>query len=244
MALPNKSLSHRTRSHEKVLQQMCLLCLGKGSLRITDKYKSAIQAHILSDYTTHEKILPQSLCTSCQRKLSSLTTASPQNIPPLDYQNMIQDLQNRDNSTLTTFCTCGACAYALWKPPHPKAKRPQSRYHFPLAVSPPPPAVSLPQSPPPPKTSPPHHASLPQAQEGVVCDKCFGPVVPDTDHDCSRTARLQNVDKLLTPRSKQQLASSIIREAVEASGSNTVSLMNAHGRPTEVSATPTNTKAK
>ncbi len=225
---------------------MCLLCMGKGTRPISDEQKTLINTHLYNKYQEHAELLPQSLCPACQRKLTSLTTATPRDIPLLKFDQLVEDLQGKDSSILTTHCSCEVCVYATWNPPHPKAKRPVSKYHNPPTEPDPPPRQASPQ------TSV-LEASLassslsissPNTSQGVVCQSCFGPVEEGTDHTCNRTTRLKNVEKLLTPRSKQQLASSVIRDAREAGGSQTVSLMNPHGRPTEVTATPTNKRAK
>ncbi len=210
-----------TRSHGDVINEMCLTCMSVGQRPISEEAKNIIREHVFSRYKEVADNLPQRLCGTCYRKLTR-TQQGQQFVALLDYDKMAQDLAGRDNSVLATLCSCGACQHATWKPPHPRAKHPDSAYHKAREAT----AT--------PSTSAAAASSSAEASGGSICSNCFSEKGKGKDHTCNKGNRLQNMDRLISPRSKDQFASMVIRQRAEASETGTFSLQNVHGKPTQV----------
>ncbi len=123
-------------------------------------------------------------------------------------------------------CSCKLCAQVSWNPSHPKEKCPFTFCHLKQQCQPDglqPDAVACART-------------LPSfsALTEVLCLSCFGPFCRGKAYHCAREIRIANVDKLLSPTLKAQVASQFLQEKVKASSSGMVSLSNAHGHPTEV----------
>ncbi len=236
---PDSRQNHKTtRSHKDTVDELCLLCLSKGQRVLPEQAKPVIQQHVFSAYLENQDVLPKRLCNSCYQKLYSQVSQVKRPLPPpLDFTKMSADLKGLDVDTLSSLCACPICRN-MSLPVRPGQKRQLSCYHVqPTAATPPASQQALPVQG---QTA----AAATVPEQHLLCPRCLGPVGRGLPHSCTREARVENAEKVLTPRSSQHLASRIIRQQTEASGSGTIQLQNFRGKSTSVTATPTGTKAK
>ena len=219
------------RTHGDVVAEMCLLCMSRGDRLISERQKALITEHVFSRFSQVQALLPKRLCNRCSVKLNSLALAKARPLPPpLNFSAMADELgAGLPADRLASECHCGLCQRACWQPLRPMVDKPPSVY--PVCTE------SGVEG----RATTTAKATSVQVSSAPLCRECLAPVGArgrGQSHVCTKTKRLENLDKLLSPGSRQQLASDTIRQMTEASGSSTISLKNPHGKPTEVTATP------
>ena len=230
--MPNKK-----RTHEECRSSVCLLCLRKGDRVISQEQRHLIQTHVYLDYSRFQNVLPGSLCSTCRLKLQSQGSTKPARLPPsLNFEQMAQDLSALGPETRSGAreCNCKLCLISSSRahkgvlPCHPYGPpSPQQTQGMHVRLGRP--TISEAGSPP--------FSQLPQVLQ--KCQKCNSQVAKGRPHLCSDSSKKQNYKEDISPRSKEHIASSVLKEkfAEAASlGSKVVSLSHGQGPPLKVQA--------
>ena len=205
-----------TKTHDQNRDKVCTICFSKGSRRLTDTQKSFITKNIFPDYEAYKHILPVTICNNCRFILASWDGPNPRELPKgLNYEQIVLDLQNMAPLTRTQpDCQCIVCNIgksnlaSLGSQLNSGSKRGRPR------IKPPSPQAT--------------------AMPLTICSYCQSEIGKGKAHRCTKTARLENVDKVLTPNIKDRLTSSNLRKKMEDKSGTDVSVATG-GTPMNVS---------
>ena len=219
------------KTHEDNRGKVCIICFGKGVRPLTDNQKSLVQKHVFTGFEQHEGLLPKSICNNCRTILGALEGPKPRSLPPkYNYEKLIKDLLNvppvirsrseEPSRSEDTNCSCEICrvgksmlssfgaAHKLpAKPDRGKPTSTASASTTPLTATP-----------------------------VLLCNFCFSAIGKGQPHTCNRTTRLKNVESVLSPKTKDQLTSSIIRKKAQQKESGAELTLATGGKPMAVSA--------
>ncbi len=193
------------RSHGQNLMAICILCLRRGERQLSTMQRKLFPENVFNDYCECQDVLPGSVCGNCRRILSYLSGLSPHPLPPdLQYDIMVADLKSlRKVTGAKTDCKCEFCwicrSKDLWKGDHPHSKyasglAPRGFGHRRLH-------------------------SLPTSSPVIICFFCHSEVGRGKPHNCNKAAKMKNLQKILSPNTKEQVASSTIKNKVEVTDS-------------------------
>lgn len=108
------------RSHEQCLPVVCVLCLGKSSVGLTDNHKQLISLLVYKDFYKNESFLPSGICYTCKNKLNSQGKPDEKPLPPkILYDDLVNHVKLRPRPTRATEstyqCLCEICRVSLAK---------------------------------------------------------------------------------------------------------------------------------
>jgi hypothetical protein len=192
-------------SHEENRGKVCVVCLLKGTRLLSAPICQLISMHLFDKFEKYSDLLPCAICDTCRIHLASRANSDQtqwKQLPPCcNYKELIHELTNLTAFTRAhSVCVCTICnaGRAKMNPQLPqKTKRGRPR-------TTPPPVVP---------------------QSITLCTKCKGLIHKGITHKCTEAEKYNNVDGILSPHTKELIASRYLREKMSASGSNSVSLI-------------------
>jgi hypothetical protein len=204
-------MPYTAKTHEENRQKVCAVCFKKSARPLNDKQKWFILNNLYARFKEQEHILPSGICNGCRMILSSREGAKPRPLPlRYNYEGLVQDLSNMPPLTRThPSCTCEVCRVA-------RAQFPQLGPQHQVGSSRPP--VNLPS----------------QDTATVLCSHCLSEVGKGKAHVCSKTTRLANIDNVFSPRTKDHITSSTLRQKLQEAQRSSVTLATG-GAPMTVS---------
>ena len=185
------------QTHEEFRQIVCAFCLCKAYRPLSENHKNVIR-ELFEKYDKYDDLLPGGICASCKKKITEKFDMTKQK---LDYEDLVRQMLDRPPITRNSpHCSCKLCEIgsSTLKQDLKKAM-PQKR------------ARGRPRS-----TSPLHPPKL-------RCDDCWGEIGPGLPHNCGRREKLKNIEKTLSPKTLEQLASKVIKSKVDKD-TNTIQL--------------------
>ncbi|PAA89846.1 hypothetical protein BOX15_Mlig027848g1 [Macrostomum lignano] len=206
----------KKRNHEENLQALCAMCLRRAHCPLTEHQIELIQSTVYEGFKVERQYLPSGICDGCRRKLSSLSCPDSRPIPVLlAYDQIVTDLQSLPPSTRgNPDCNCELCSLASSH--RSSSAVPDTKY---LA------------------TGPPAGRGHPAVAEATaiqkLCSHCMSRIGPGLEHRCNKTTKLKNLRDKISPLTKHQLASSVIKECNEAAAGGIV-LSQTAGKPLRV----------
>ena len=190
-------MPNTARDHETSLKVLCGICLIKKADRQMNANQKLAALEIRPGFLDSD-YMPSGICTSCRLYLGNSTSRATSGPPPCDYQALLRELECLPPRTRGNLvCMCTVCQRV-------RAGRPglvmQEQIETPKLQ----------------KKGRPRTAS--PSVSKIICSSCMGEIKPGFPHPCNRSARRENVDRLLTPKIKEQITSDTLKQKLEASG--------------------------
>ena len=205
-------MSHRASAptHDESRSLVCLICGEKGSCKISPSLLETIRSHLLPTYDPSDPFLPCAICSTHQKALSDLRRGH------VDRRIVLQDLSKYHSVRWTRgSCvteSCAICSTARNNPvgkcgPTNSKRRCRTRPSFKEDSTP-----------------------------SKVCPSCFGRQSKGITHKCFRTTKLENTLRTLSPKSKEKLCSTVLKDRNRQDGTrNRISLATTSGKNLHVS---------
>lgn len=210
--MPNVPLTHVQHC-----TKLCVGCLRKVPLRqLSEVQKAAVARHIFDEYIKYFEILPHGICNTCRAYIGKPGTDTRFAVNSAKYKEVVDSFNmmpkaTRSNPEPDKACTCAFCALGRTKFHQGPATSKRGR----------------------PRESSPNPRE--RAEATLMCSWCLQKVGPGIPHPCTRKERQANVNQVLTPKGKGQLASSHIRSLADASNTSEIALPT-FGTPFQVTA--------
>ena len=207
-------------THEQNRTRVCLLCFCKcnDGRPLTQNQKAYFEANICRNYFQLENYLPSVICNGCRIRLGAYLKkdGSTSKFNSHDYLKIAQDIRDRPKIDETKEdCKCKHICLIV-----------RHRFDNIDGAASAPPKLSHGRPP-----TRPHVAPTPTSIK--ICTKCASELKPGLTHNCNQVQKLQNVSKIISPRSQERLASNILREKAMSEGSSFH--LQAMGKPLSVS---------
>ena len=203
--------------HDENKKLACFLCLNRGSRALSHREKSCLRDNVYKDFFTNGAFLPGSLCSGCRAQLSSLAGDKPRPLPPpVLYSDLVLEMKLHTPRTRAAAdhggCDCSICKVISSRASRQQiSSRQQSR-----------------------QTMDSEHGSSETSSNTAVCSECLSEIGRGKNHRCNNNSLLENLNKKLTPRTREKLSAMTIREKVQETGAQEVSLKSTKGHPLQV----------
>ena len=204
-------MPHTFKSHAENLQKVCLVCLGGADRQLTKNTEELFTAHLCPTYKEIAAFLPTGICNSHRAVLGDYDRRknSLKGLP--NFVQLAQEMKNLPPLTRgSSQCQCRICltARSIQKIPlMPKARRGR----------------------------PSENADTDQPSTVTICSKCQSQIGKGIPHNCTRTSRRQNIQRVLSSKIKQQITSQTLRELAGSDAGTTSTLLGTEGRSLNVS---------
>ena len=222
-------MPYKSKTHDENRHKVCLICTGKGQ-GLRDIKESQIQLiadHVFGEYERYKDMLPCAICNSCRIMLYSYKNPDETKrlkLPKTDYASLVNELENVRNvgracNNNKKACLCTICNKATSNLACIGNKLTKKRVGRP----------SL-------------NPECERKVTGVIkiCTRCKGEIKRGKRHPCSKAAKLHNVQRLLSPRSKELVTSNVIKDKMRECKSKNVQV-GTRGKPIKISRlTPNN----
>ena len=199
-------------THEQNRQKVCLICIGKGHRKIPEQLKDLIQTHIFDDFIPHQNKLPCSICTTCRVNISSYRNVDTSKWLPLpqkyDYVQLLKDLERTTSDDV--HCCCKLCEVATSSRIDHGNRSLKSGNKKPVGR----PALN------------PKKAKKFKPVSVRLCTRCHGEVRRGISHKCNESEKYKNIQQRLSPKSKERVASTFLREQSNSATSKDISVKN------------------
>ena len=190
-------------SHGESRDKVCIVCLGRAHLTITDTLIDLVKRHARPNLDTLLKDirLPKGLCQTCRLTIQDLEKGgqNKRQLRLFDVEKLLPSVRRSEDALVTessTSCSCLVCRVA------------KSRGLFSHELS---------------KEIAKFRVGRPRESEEISetesCTKCFGEKRRGVSHVCIKSAVLDNLEKRLSPKTKEQFASRQIKKKAEAEAS-------------------------
>ena len=207
------------KSHEENRLKVCCICFRKGDRPLSETHKLFIVEKIYSQYKELEAFLPLGICNHCRAIITSHNSPNPRPlIVSYSFENLAKAMMERAPLTRAhPDCFCEICQVATATPTNISGiaagggpgSKPIGRGRGRPRVNPAPETVKM-------------------------CSECNTIIHAGKSHNCNRSTRLENLQSMLTPKTKNQLASYILKEKFNEAADSSIQLSTL-GKPMTIS---------
>ena len=197
-------MSHRTSvpTHEEARSMVCLICGEKGSCKISQGLLENIRETLVPDYNLSNPILPCALCSTHQKALYERKRGNTTR--KLEMQDLDKYYSARWTRGSCEDHVCAICSTARSNPVGQSGNRTVKKRGRPSTKE--------------------------NDTPSKVCPYCFGPLGKGLSHTCTSAARMDNTLSRFSPRSKDKLCSSILKDRSREEGVSQMSLATTSGK--------------
>ena len=187
-------------THDECRKAVCFFCLtkkakGKMISPLPSSLVDFILRGIFPDFETKQQFLPDACCVACKTRVHKFMKREKEesevfvnNIHNSRYISISNELQDLSADNLD--CSCSICSIARERIKNKSSLSDVARNSG---------NIDTPA----------------QIESNIIdmCLDCYSRTSPDLPHTCNRSTRVKNLEKQLSPHTKNKLALSTIKEA-------------------------------